>query len=198
LSIQPEFPPNDTVPDRFDFPWPVFSLAEFRGREPEGIATGDITGDGRMELIAAAGGAVFWFDGTASQSVYDIWFANVITQDHSNDLDGDGVTDGEDGCPTDPNKIEPGICGCGLSDPDCATPNLVVATTHINSLLVVDLDGDGKNDILGTLDRRTGAGLSDDLLVWYRNVRTAEDEEPARPVSPKLDDREPPPGRAER
>jgi len=50
----------------------------------------------------------------------------------------------------------------------------VDTSTHINTLLVVDLDGDGKNDVVGTLDRRSGAGLSDDRIVWYRNVRSDE------------------------
>jgi hypothetical protein len=35
-----------------------------------------------------------------------------------NDSDGDGALDCEDGCPSDPNKIEPGICGCGTPDTD--------------------------------------------------------------------------------
>jgi len=44
------------------------------------------------------------------------------------DGDGDGVIDACDGCPDDPNKIEPGVCGCGINDeldgdadgvPDC-------------------------------------------------------------------------------
>lgn len=194
LSIQPEFPPNDTVPSRFDFPWPVFTLAEFRGREPEAIAVGDVTGDGRVELVAAAGGTVYWYDGTTSSSVYNPWFANTIVQDNSNDIDGDGLEDALDGCPTDPNKIEPGICGCGLADPDCSTPNLAVATTHVNTLLLVDLDNDEKLDIVGTLDRRAGAGLSDDELVWYRNTRT-DVTEAVRPSPEKFGARDPVGGR---
>jgi hypothetical protein len=44
------------------------------------------------------------------------------------DSDGDRVADACDGCPTDPDKVEPGICGCNLLDtangdddrvPDC-------------------------------------------------------------------------------
>ena len=44
------------------------------------------------------------------------------------DADGDGLRDECDGCPDDSNKIEPGICGCGVDDsadsdgddvPDC-------------------------------------------------------------------------------
>lgn len=34
------------------------------------------------------------------------------------DTDGDGTPDSTDGCPGDPAKIEPGICGCGFSDGD--------------------------------------------------------------------------------
>ncbi len=34
------------------------------------------------------------------------------------DGDGDGTCDLVDGCPNDPNKIAPGICGCGVPDTD--------------------------------------------------------------------------------
>jgi hypothetical protein len=34
------------------------------------------------------------------------------------DTDGDGVDDCNDGCPLDPNKIAPGVCGCGVPDTD--------------------------------------------------------------------------------
>jgi len=34
------------------------------------------------------------------------------------DMDGDGVPDCDDGCPNDPNKTEPGACGCGVADTD--------------------------------------------------------------------------------
>jgi len=44
------------------------------------------------------------------------------------DADADGVGDACDGCPNDPNKIDPGVCGCSVTDrdsdgdsvPDCA------------------------------------------------------------------------------
>ena len=32
------------------------------------------------------------------------------------DSDGDGVGDACDGCPEDPDKVEPGLCGCGTPD----------------------------------------------------------------------------------
>ena len=34
------------------------------------------------------------------------------------DADGDGAIDACDGCPDDPNKTEPGDCGCGVQDND--------------------------------------------------------------------------------
>ena len=34
------------------------------------------------------------------------------------DSDGDGLGDACDGCPDDPDKIETGICGCGVADTD--------------------------------------------------------------------------------
>ena len=34
------------------------------------------------------------------------------------DSDGDGTLDCKDGCPDDPNKVEPGECGCGVPDRD--------------------------------------------------------------------------------
>jgi hypothetical protein len=158
LVVPPEFPPNDPVPDRFNFPWPVFTLTEFSGQEPEAIALGDVTGDGRNELMVAVGGGVFWYDATVGASVFDPWFPNAIIQD----------------TPTDTTDATAGASGGGGSAPDAGVESVDVST-HINALLVVDLDGDGRNDIVGTLDRRTGSGLSDDRLVWYRNTR-AEDE----------------------
>jgi hypothetical protein len=34
------------------------------------------------------------------------------------DSDGDGICDSVDGCPSDPEKTEPGVCGCGVPDTD--------------------------------------------------------------------------------
>ncbi|MCZ6684265.1 MAG: hypothetical protein O7B26_13875, partial [Planctomycetota bacterium] len=37
--------------------------------------------------------------------------------DDTLDADDDGTPDCNDGCPNDPNKLEPGMCGCGVIDP---------------------------------------------------------------------------------
>ncbi len=46
---------------------------------------------------------------TTNQS--DIW--------SSTDTDNDGVPDSIDGCPTDPNKTNPGLCGCFVTEGTC-------------------------------------------------------------------------------
>ena len=65
-----------------------------------------------MADCAAAGGSYFGADSACDD----------------NDTDGDGLRDECDQCPYDPNKIVPGICGCGVDDhadsdsdgvPDC-------------------------------------------------------------------------------
>ncbi len=165
LVVAPEFPPSDPVPDRFNFPWPVFTLTEFEEQEPAGIAVGDLTGDGVNEVVAAVQGGIYWLDGLVGDSAYDPWLPTTIIQD----ISGTSAPTGTAVPVVDPDATDP--------DADPTTPGSGVGvetfdiTTHINALLIVDLDGDGKNDIIGTLDRRTGAGLSDDRLVWYRNTR---------------------------
>lgn len=43
---------------------------------------------------------------------------NGIPDIEEPDTDGDGVIDDCDGCPLDENKVEPGVCGCGVSETD--------------------------------------------------------------------------------
>jgi hypothetical protein len=98
------------------------------------------------------------------------------------DSDGDGVDDCLDGCPLDPFKIAPGVCGCGVSDddtdgdgtPDCidGCPNdpLKIAPGICGcGVSDVDSDGDGvadcndgcPNDPFKTSPGICGCGVSD-------------------------------------
>jgi hypothetical protein len=54
-------------------------------------------------------------DGLDNQCPGDPGFGEI---DEGLDSDGDGVADCFDGCPNDPGKTEPGVCGCGVSDVD--------------------------------------------------------------------------------
>jgi hypothetical protein len=64
------------------------------------------------------------------------------------DTDGDGLCDASDGCPNDPNKTTPGVCGCGNLDPGAAcndgdsnTVNDVVGTDCVCEGVLIDCLG---------------------------------------------------------
>ncbi|MCB0069089.1 MAG: prepilin-type N-terminal cleavage/methylation domain-containing protein, partial [Caldilineaceae bacterium] len=99
----------------------------------------------QLPAAVAAGGAVAWFTpygATRTSSVYDFWLESLLVDDDANN----GIT-------TDPN----------------ANPH-ATGQTLINTLIVVDVDGDGKNDIIATLDDGALSGLSNDALVLFHNV----------------------------
>jgi len=75
------------------------------------------------------------------------------------DTDNDGIADCVDGCPNDPNKTAPGICGCGVADtdsdgdgtPDCndlcpADPNKTAPGICGCGIADTDTDQDGTPD----------------------------------------------------
>jgi hypothetical protein len=81
------------------------------------------------------------------------------------DADGDGVGDDCDGCPSDPNKFEPGICGCGKPDTDSDDDS--IADCKDNCPLVynpnqADSDNDGKGD---ACDTNPDSDLDDDGVL---------------------------------
>ncbi len=134
-----------TAPVR-SIPWQVYTLAEFTDRTPEAIALGDLNGDGQLELVATAEGGIAWFDSVTAPSLFDQWVEMLVIDDSPADPNTDPAT-------TDPN----------------VTPAEVAGTTFINSVQVVDLDGDGSNDFIATLDRSGLSGITNDALVWFRN-----------------------------
>jgi len=80
------------------------------------------TSDGTCELLPEAvctdaGGAFFSadcggdLDGDGAFEPCD-----PCPLDNPDDTDGDGTCDSDDGCRFDPNKVEPGLCGCGVDD----------------------------------------------------------------------------------
>jgi len=141
-------PEGPTTSPLRGIPWQVFTLAEFTDRAPEAIALGDLNFDGQLEVIISAEGGLAWFDSKAAPSVYDQWIENLIIDDRP-------ASDGS----SNPATTDPNV-----------NPTEVSASSFINSVLVVDLDGDGANDLVATLDRSGLSGLSNDALVWFQNT----------------------------
>jgi len=65
------------------------------------------------------------------------------------DTDGDGVSDAFDGCPNDPDKLEPGACGCGTPDADDDGDSVFDCNDQCPGADdTVDADGNGTPDCL--------------------------------------------------
>ncbi len=86
---------------------------------------------------------------------------NGVPDECQADADGDGVIDPCDGCPADPNKTDPGNCGCGTPDtdtdgdgtPDCNDgcpndPNKIAPGDCGCGTPDIDSDGDGVTDCI--------------------------------------------------
>ena len=66
------------------------------------------------------------------------------------DTDGDGVPDDLDSCPADPNKIDSGLCGCGVPDTDSdndGTPDCVDGCPEDPGKIEPGVCGCGQADI---------------------------------------------------
>jgi len=73
----------------------------------------------------------------------------TITVEDNTDSDGDGTEDCNDGCPNDPGKVDPGVCGCGLADADSDNDGLPDCIDACPYDPYNDSDGDG---VCGDLD----------------------------------------------
>ncbi len=74
-------------------------------------------------------------------------FSDEITKTIPVDSDGDGVPDSADLCPNDPDKTEPGDCGCGVPDTDTDGDGIPdYNDTDDQDGTDPDSDGDGVSD----------------------------------------------------
>lgn len=154
-------------------PWQVFTVAEFAERAPGAIALGDLTGNGQLDAAIAAEGAVEWFtpfSSTDPNSPFNLWRENLIVDDGpapEQTLDTTQQTDPAADPTADPSQ-DPNTNQTVVTDPN-SNPQ-ATGGTLVNTLLIVDVDGDGRNDIVGTLDRNALSGLSNDALVLFLNT----------------------------
>lgn len=86
---------------------------------PDPVCTGDADGDGYPSVAA---GGTDCDDTNPAVHPGAAELCNGIDDDCDTvidpDGDADGTCDADDGCPADPAKIAPGVCGCGVSDQD--------------------------------------------------------------------------------
>ncbi|MDZ4754919.1 MAG: hypothetical protein SGJ11_10545 [Phycisphaerae bacterium] len=90
------------------------------------------------------------------ENIEDVVFDDTDSKDSSAiiasqalDTDGDGVFDCHDGCPLDPAKTSPGVCGCGIADTDTDRDG------------VADCDDGCPQDPLKTAEGTCGCGVAD-------------------------------------
>lgn len=159
-----------------------------------------------VEAVAArAGGGVGYSPGLIGPTGTDPCGSNPNTAvsnalETPPDTDGDGVADPLDGCPNDPAKTAPGVCGCGNPDVDSdgdgvlncldACPNDPAKTSAGTcgcGVADTDSDGDGAADCV---DQCPGVddtadldndGLADCLEGAAFNVNTTSDTVDATP-----------------
>jgi hypothetical protein len=112
---------NKKVVERYD---PSTNLWE--SVDPMITQRGDIA-------AAVVDGVIYVFGGRLA---WDEPVLSVAEAGYFADSDGDGIPDINDNCPNDPDKTEPGECGCGVVD--------------------TDSDGDGIADCLDTNDDNDG------------------------------------------
>jgi Bacterial Ig-like domain/FG-GAP-like repeat/Right handed beta helix region len=130
----------------------------------QSLYTADLDGDGDLDVLSA------------SQDDDKIaWYENLGSAEDV-DSDGDGVPDSQDGCPLDPDKTDPGQCGCGITDADGDSDGLAdcvdVYPGNVGNrpIQVLPVDGAiipaGVDVTLTSTGFQPAGGVTHDLTHW--------------------------------
>lgn len=90
---------------------------------------------------------------------------DICPYDADNDIDRDGICGDVDNCPEDPNKADPGICGCGVVDTDSDEDGIADCVDNCPAVKnpdQTDRDSDGIGDACDTTSRTICSILRND------------------------------------
>lgn len=121
--------------------------------------------DGNLVLYTAAGKAV-WASNTSKSGATELHLHSagqlVLYKNSTVVWSANGAPVSTDECPDDPNKTQPGVCGCGVPEGSCGGTGGTI--THVGTTKVYDSDGQGLS-----IARPSGSKAGDLLvLVLHR------------------------------
>jgi len=120
------------------------------GYRSVGAAVDDMSVEAAFVLTAC--------DRVTASTLFDI---DPDPDDCAADADGDGIPDWADGCPDDPDKAQPGACGCGVADVDGDEDGVADCEDNcpdVRNPDQEDADGDGVGDACDLSPNSDGDG----------------------------------------